>query len=161
MYVIMRLRIALIAILAASLLSGCISSGSFVPSSLYFAARRLNHEAEASGSAYRYRAVSEPGGYALIKYRTVPPSPSPIPANLQPTTANAELRKDILAKIDAMQRAWDSDVTPTLLGVQPLGLSGGSFKEAWFIKQGDGAIRYVVTLTQSPKGGTDFEIEWP
>jgi hypothetical protein len=153
---IMRLALALTPVLAATLFSsGCVTS---VADS---AARRLNRQAEASDSPYRYRAYSVPGGSAVEKYRVVPPTPSPTPADLQPTTANAELQKDILAKIDVMRQGWGSHVTPSLLGVQPLGVSGDSIREAWFIKQGDGAIRYEVTMTSSSQGGTDFKVEEP
>ena len=100
-------------------------------------------------------------GWVLEKYRVTPPSPSPIPADLRPSTANAELRKDILAQIDVMQRDWGCNVAPTLLGVQPLKLSDGSIREAWFIKQSDSTIRYEVTMTPSAQGGTDFKIEGP
>jgi hypothetical protein len=95
------------------------------------------------------------------KYRAIPPTPSPIPAGLQPTTANAVLQKDILALIVAIQQGWGSSVAPSLLGVKPLGVSGGSVRESWFIKQGDGAVRYEVTMTPNSQGGTDFKGEGP
>jgi hypothetical protein len=157
---IMRSTHMLIVLCALSLTSGCVFNSADV------AVRRLNHEAVASGSPYRWRYHSVPvsgaefgRGFVFEKYRIIPPSPSPIPADLHPTTANTELRTDILAKIDFMQRDWGCKVAPTLLGVQPLGFSDGSFREAWFIKQGDGAIRYEVTITPSPQGGTDFKID--
>jgi hypothetical protein len=150
----MRLPLALIAIIAGSVFtSGCVFNSADV------AVRRLNHKAKASGSPYRWRDQSVPGGWVVEKYRIIPPVPSRIPTDLQPTTANAELRKDILAKIDVIQQGWGSNVVSSLLGVQPLGMSNGSVREAWFIKQGDGAIRFEVTTTPSSQGGTDFKIE--
>ena len=144
----------LITVFAVTLFScGCVFNSADV------AVRRLNHQAKASGSPYRWRDHSVPGGWTIEKYRIIPPPSSPIPADLQPTSANIELQKDILAKIDVIQQGWGSSVAPSLLGVKLLGVSDGSIRESWFIKQGDGAVRYQITMTPSPQGGTDFKIE--
>ena len=97
----------------------------------------------------------------IEKYRVVAPMPIAIPAELKPTTANLELQKDILAKIEIFQQGWGSKVAPSLLGVQPLGVSGGWVKELWFVREGNGALRYEVTATPGSKGGTDFKIKGP
>ena len=97
----------------------------------------------------------------IEKYRVVAPLPVAIPAELKPTTANLELQKDILAKIEIFQQGWGSKVAPSLLGVQPLGVSGGWVKELWFVREGNGALRYEVTATPSSTGGTDFKINGP
>jgi hypothetical protein len=125
------------------------------------AARKLNHEAEASGSPYRYRTYNMDGGTVLEKYRITPPSPTPVPANLQPTTANPELRTDVLNRIAAFQQGWGNTNAPILLGVKSEGIFQNSIKESWFIKQDDGAIEYKVTMKPSPQGGTDFELNGP
>jgi hypothetical protein len=152
----MRLPLVLIAILTASpFLSGCVGNSADI------AVRRLNHEAEASGSPYRWRNQRIPGGWTTEKYRVVPPAPGPIPADLQPTAADVKLQKDILAMIDGIQRDWGSSVAPSLLGVKPLSASDGSVRELWFIKLGDGAARYEITMIQDPQGGTHFEGNGP
>lgn len=125
------------------------------------AVRQLNREAERTGSPYRYRAYRVSGGSAVEKYRVIPPTPSPIPADLHPTRANAELQRAIVAKIAVIQQGWGGTVGPSLLGVKPLAASAGSIKESWFVKQGDGAIRYEVTMTPSAQSGTDFSVAGP
>jgi hypothetical protein len=123
--------------------------------------RRLNRDAERSGSPYRYRAYRVAGGTTVEKYRVIPPSPIPIPTDLRPTSANTELQRDIVAKIAIIQQGWSSTGGPSLLGVKPLAASGGSIKELWFVKEGEGAIRYEVTMTPSAQGGTDFSVRGP
>jgi hypothetical protein len=116
---------------------------------------------EAAGSPYRLRAYRVPGGTAVEKYRVIPPSPIAVPTDLQPTTANAELRTDVLNKIAALQQDWGNSNAPDLLGVKPEGVVQNSIKESWFIKWDDNAIRYEVTMTPSPQGGTDFKLVGP
>jgi hypothetical protein len=125
------------------------------------AVRQLNRDAARTDSPYRYRAYRVPGGAAVEKYRAVAPTPSPIPADLQPTTANAELQKDVLAKIALIEQGWSGTVTPSLAGVQRLPASDGSTKETWLVRQGYGAIRYEVVMTPSAQGGTDFSVKGP
>jgi hypothetical protein len=126
------------------------------------AVRQLNRDAERTGSPDRYRANRVPGGgTAMERYRIVAPTPCSIPDDLQPTSANADLQKDIRAKIALIEQGWDSTATPVLLGVQRIASSDGSIKETWFVRQGKGAVRYDVTLTPSTMGGTDFSVTGP
>jgi len=126
------------------------------------AVRQLNRDAERSGSPYRFRSDRVPGGTAVTRYRIIPPKPGPAPANLKATTADAELQRDILAKVLIIQQGWGDTASPSLLGVEPLASADGrSTKESWFVKQGDGAVRYEVTMTPSPGGGTDFSVTGP
>jgi hypothetical protein len=90
------------------------------------ATRQLNREAERTGSPYRYRAYRVPGGgTAVEKYRIVAPTPGPIPDDLQPTSADAELQKDALAKIALIEQQWGSTATPALAGIQRVTTSRG------------------------------------
>lgn len=151
----MRLPLFITAFFAIIFLAACVNM------SAIDAERRLNHEAKSSDSPYRWRAYNVDGGTALEKYRIVPPSPSPVPADLKPTTANTELRTDVLNKIAVLQQGWGNNNAPNLLGVKLESVSQNSTKESWFIKQDDEAIRYEVTMTPNPKGGTDLEIQGP
>jgi len=152
----MRLQLSLVAILASSLFaSGCVFSTADV------AVRRLNHQAEASGSPYRYRDQYIYGGWVVEKYRIIPPVPSPTPTDLKPTSASSQVQKDVLTNIASLQKDWGCDVAPLLLGVEPLGVTNNSTMESWFVKQGSGAIQYKVTMTPSADGGTDLIIEGP
>ena len=123
-------------------------------------ARSVNRDAEKAGSPYRYRVHNVPGGSWLEKYRAVPPDSVSAPAGLQSTTADSTLQKDILTKIGLAQQGWGDSTSPVLLGVQPLGTSGGSIKEAWFVKQNESAIRYEITLTPG-REGVKFQIVVP
>ena len=126
------------------------------------AVSQLNRDAARTGSPFRYRTERVPGGTTVEKYRIVAPTPGPVPADLQPTSANAELQKDILGRIASMAAEdWGGTTAPSLAGVQQLPPSGGSIRETWFVKQGDGAIRYKVTMTPSAQGGTDFSVAGP
>jgi len=44
-----------------------------------------------------------------------------------------------------------------LIGVK----SDGPKKEIWFVKQGEGAVRYEVMMVSAPQGGTDFSVTGP
>jgi hypothetical protein len=150
-----RLRLSFVLILAALLASGCVFSPADV------AVRRLNHQAEASGSPYRYRDQYAYGGWVVEKYRIIPPVAGPIPKDLKPTSANSQVQKDVLTNIASLQKEWGCDVAPLLLGVKPLGETNNSTMESWFDKQGSGAIQYEVSMTPSAEGGTDLQIEGP
>ena len=126
------------------------------------AIRQLNRDAERSGSPYRFRADRVAGQTVVSKYRMIPPKPSPAPASLQATAANAELQRDILAKIRYIQQGWGDIAWPTLLGVEEVAIEAGRpTKESWFVKMGDSAVRYDITMTPSPRGGTDFSVTGP
>jgi hypothetical protein len=136
-------------------LSGCIDPG------VANGVRSENKKLEAAGSPYRMRAYRVPNGTVVEKYRAIPPSTISAPTNLQPTTANAELRTDVLNKIAVLQQDWGNSNAPDLLGVKPEGVFQNSIKESWFIKWNDEAIRYEVTMTPGPQGGTDFKLVGP
>ena len=151
----MAQRGLIIVFVAALLASGCRSS------TAQKTAAKLNREAEASGSVYRFRAHRAGKVSALEKYRAVPPVPRPPPADLQPTSADAELERDVLEKIRFIQQGWGRIETPVLLGVRPVNTSGGAIRETWFVKHDDGAARYDVTLSPSEGGGTHFAVTGP
>jgi hypothetical protein len=154
--VIMKKLFSLMALFIVALfLSSCVDPG------VANGVRRENKKNEAAGSPYRLRAYRVPGGTAVEKYRAIPPPPIPVPTDLQPTTANVELRTDVLNKIAGLQQDWGNSNAPILLGVKSEGVAQNSIKESWFIKQNDQAIRYEVTMTPSPQGGTDFKLEGP
>lgn len=126
------------------------------------AARQMNREAERAGSPHRYRAQSAPGGSSTVqKYRVTPPVPVPVPADLAATRANAQLQKDVLAKIADIQHGWAGKAAPVLLGVKAVEASAASIQEIWFVKQGNGAARYTVTMTPGVQGGTAFTVTGP
>ncbi len=116
------------------------------------AARYANRDAKASGSPYRYRVRHTPQGVVLEKYRATPPSVVAVPANLQQTAGDAKLTQDILADIARLQSGWGDTTVTHLLDVQALGSTKDGVKESWFIKHGDGAVRYDVSLTQRSTG---------
>src|SRR5687768_6979451 len=124
-------------------------------------AAKLNREAEASGSPYRFRAHRAGKVSALEKYRAVPPIPRPPPADLESTSADAELQRDVLGKIRFIQQGWGRIEPPVLLGVKPVSTSEGVIRETWFVKHDDGAARYDVTLSSSEGGGTHFSVTGP
>src|SRR5215211_1362492 len=97
---------------------------------------------------------------AVQNHPIVPLNPGPVPADLQPTRANAKLRRDVLANIAAIQQARGG-ASPSLIGVKPIATSDGATKETWFIRERAGAVRYDVTMTPSAAGGTDFSITGP
>jgi hypothetical protein len=154
---IVKVRYArFIAVLAVALLaSGCRSSMA------QKTAAKLNREAEASGSPYRFRAHRAGKVSALEKYRAVPPIPRPPPADLESTSADAELQRDVLGKIRFIQQGWGRIEPPVLLGVKPVSTSEGVIRETWFVKHDDGAARYDVTLSSSEGGGTHYSVTGP
>ena len=151
----MAQRGLIILVTAALLACGCRSSVA------HRTAAKLNREAEASGSSYRFRAHRAGKVSALEKYRAVPPIPHPAPTDLQPTSADTELRRDVLEKIRFIQQGWGRIETPVLLGVKPVSTSGDAIRETWFVKHDGGAARYDVTLLPSEGGGTHFSVTGP
>ena len=114
--------------------------------------------------------ITEKEGRAVITrlkraettYRILPaPTPDSIPADLQPTAAETSLRDRILRRIEMIQRGWGTSSAPSLIGVHSLGVPGGPIKEVWFVRQGEGAVRYEVTAFVSPQGGIDFKVDGP
>lgn len=152
----MKLQFCLVLLLVAALFSsGC----AITPADS--AVRRLNHQARASGSPYRYRAHNALNGSVVEKYRAIAPVPGPIPADLRPTVADLKLQTDILTTIAVVQQGWGCQVAPSLIGVKATGVSNGAFQELWFVTQDSGALRYRVTMTPRPKGGTGLKITGP
>ena len=114
--------------------------------------------------------ITEEEGRAVImrlkraetSYRvTPPPMPGSIPADLLPTAPETWLQKRILERIEMIQRGWGSSIAPSLIGVHSLGVSGGPIKELWFVRQGEGAVRYEVTALSNSQGGIDFKVVGP
>lgn len=94
-------------------------------------------------------------------YRVTPPTPIAVPEDLQLSIANQQLQDDILKKIKLLQNNWGEKTTPVLLGVTARGAVDSAIKEIWMIKQGNGGIRYTITLLQAPQGGIDFKVDGP
>ena len=108
------------------------------------------------------RAVIMPLKRAETTYRILPaPTPGSIPVDLQPTAAETSLQESILGRIEMIQRGWGNSIAPSLIGVHSLGESGGPIKELWFVRHGEGAVRYEVTTFASPQGGIDFKVVGP
>ena len=114
--------------------------------------------------------ITEEEGRAVIMrlkraeatYRILPaPTPDSIPVDLQPTATETWLQKRILQRIEMIQRGWGNSIAPSLIGVHSLGVSGGPIKELWFVRQGEGAIRYEVTTFSSLQGHIDFKVVGP
>lgn len=114
--------------------------------------------------------ITEEEGRAVIMrlkraestYHVIPtPMPGSIPADLQPTATETRLQKRILERIEMIQRGWGNSSAPSLIGVHSLGVSGGPIKELWFVRQGEGAVRYEVTAFSSLQGGIDFKVVGP
>lgn len=157
----MRSLFTFIAVLVAGLFAfGCASHG---PSPAEMKATQLNQQAIAAKSPYRYRADRNAfSGSGVERYRITPPPVGPVPGGLQPTTAEDDLQKKILSKIQELQQEWGGEETPVLLGVQLLDQADGIVREAWFIKSNDGAIRYEVKITPSSLGNMmDFKSPGP
>ena len=99
---------------------------------------------------------------AETTYRVLPaPTPDSIPVDLQPTAAETQLQERILGRIEMIQRGWGNSNAPSLIGVHSLGESGGPIKELWFVRQGEGAVRYEVTAFSSPQGGIGIKVVGP
>jgi len=123
------------------------------------AVRRLNRDAATAGSAHRYRITAD--GNGVEKYEVAPALSPSAAKNLQPTSADATLKNDILGKIGSVEATRGGSAAPRLLGVHAMGVSAVPGREIWFIERGTGAVRYDVTLTPSADGGTDFAVRGP
>lgn len=127
---------------AALLFAGC--AGSTVTNAVHIA----NRDAEASGSPFRWEAKNVKGGAILTSVMIDLPS--------GPSKADDILRRDILLYIAAVESAKKRPA-PEVDEVRHM--SDG--REVWVLKHPTDGIAYVITMTPSSKGGTDFAINGP
>ena len=109
---------------------------------------RLNREAEASGSPFRWKSESARGGTVLTRVM--------IDLPLGETKADAPLKKDILSKIEQAELSKGRGV-PEVEEVHLL----PDGREVWLLQNRQHGVAYVIGMKPSAQGGTDFSITGP
>lgn len=109
---------------------------------------RLNREAKATGSPFRWESESR-GGNAIIT-RVLLDLPR------GDTKADAPLKKDILSKIERVESSKGRGAPEIAeICLMPDG------REVWVLKNQQHGVAYVIRMEPAPQGGTDFTVAGP
>lgn len=138
----------LFAVALALFLSGCVGNPTADN-----AVRRLNRDAERSGSPYRWSSEAT-GLFDSVVRRYLIGTPGK-------TAADAQLQADILKVIGDVEAKQGGSQTPSLIQTRMVSQTPVEIVEVWVVSRGDKQIAYTVSMKPSLKGGTDFSVRGP